>query len=75
VPKAPHPVLRKLGVRIRTLRAAKHWSQEELAHVAGIDRSYMSGVERGIRNVSVLNLTRIAKALGTSLSDLFRSLP
>ena len=67
----PHPILRQLGRRIRDLRAAKGWSQEYLAEEAGIDRSYMSGVERGVRNVSVLNLARIAKALGVHVALLF----
>ena len=53
------------------LRLAKGWSQEVLAEEASIDRSYMSGVERGVRNVSVLNLARIAKALGVHVAFLF----
>jgi transcriptional regulator with XRE-family HTH domain len=69
---APHPLLRRLGTRIRALRAEKGWSQEELADAARIDRSYMSGIERGVRNVSVLSLSRVASALGADLSDLFR---
>ncbi len=45
-------------------------SQEALADLADIDRSYMSGVERGLRNISVLNLERIAKALDVALTEL-----
>lgn len=71
MPKPPHPVLRALGARVRQVRHRRRWSQERLADESGIDRSYMSGIERGVRNVSVLNLTRIAKALGISVSLLF----
>lgn len=67
----PHPLLRQLASRIRDLRAAKGWSQELLAEEAGIDRSYMSGVERAVRNVSVLNLAKIARALGVPIGTLF----
>lgn len=68
---ALHPLLKILGTRIRTLRLAKGMSQEALADAARIDRSYMSGVERGVRNVSVLNLAKIARALGASLAAFF----
>ena len=65
------PLLKSLGSRIRRLRQQKGWSQEALADQAGVDRSYMSGIERGVRNVSVLSLAKIAKALGVPLSTLF----
>jgi transcriptional regulator with XRE-family HTH domain len=45
-------------------------SQETLADMAGIDRSYMSSIERGLRNISVLNMARIAGALGVPLGEL-----
>ena len=67
-----HPILKRLGGQVRQLRARKGWSQEHLADEAGVDRSYMSGIERGVRNVSVLTSAKIAKALGVSLSALFR---
>lgn len=70
MPIRPHPVLRALGQRIRTARAVKGWSQERLADEAGIDRSYMSGIERGVRNISVLKLIRLAKVLGVSGREL-----
>ncbi len=47
------------------------WSQEELADRAGVDRSYMSGIERGVRNLSVLKLARVARALRVPVRDLF----
>lgn len=46
-------------------------SQEELAHRAGVHRTYMGSVERGERNVSLRNIEAIAKALGVSLPELF----
>jgi transcriptional regulator with XRE-family HTH domain len=70
VGKPSHPILRNLGVVIRQLRRQKALSQEALADLAQIDRSYMSSVERGLRNISVLNLARIATALQVPLSDL-----
>jgi transcriptional regulator with XRE-family HTH domain len=45
-------------------------SQEELAHRAGLDRSYMSGIERGVRNVTVLNLQSVARALKVPVREL-----
>jgi transcriptional regulator with XRE-family HTH domain len=72
VSKAVHPILRLLGARIRSLRAQRRLSQEALADLAAIDRSYMSGVERGLRNISVLHAVRIANALEVSLSELLR---
>jgi transcriptional regulator with XRE-family HTH domain len=47
-------------------------SQESLADLADIDRSYMSAVERGLRNVSILNMARIARALGVPLWEMLR---
>jgi len=64
VPKTPHPLLKAIGRQIRAARTARGWSQEVLADEAGIDRSYMSGIERGIRNISVLKLVKIAHVLG-----------
>ena len=60
-----------MGKRIRELRSRKPWSQERLADEAHLDRSYMSGIERGVRNVSVLTVAKIAKALRVSLTTLF----
>lgn len=68
---AKHPALRRLGVRVRDCRREQGISQEALADVAKIGRSYMSGIERGVRNCSVLHLLRIAKALRVTVGDLF----
>lgn len=63
--------LLKLGSRIRSLRRERKLSQEELAHLANVERAYMSRIERGHHNVGVLHVARIAKALKVPLSSLF----
>lgn len=63
---------RKLvGRNIRRIRREKGWSQEKLAFESDVHRTYISGVERGARNPTVLVLGRIADALGVSLTALF----
>ncbi|MFC0211805.1 helix-turn-helix domain-containing protein [Paenibacillus chartarius] len=59
------------GQRIRELRARSGMSQEVLAYRAGLDRTYISGVERGERNVSLVNIGKIAEALQVSVAYLF----
>jgi transcriptional regulator with XRE-family HTH domain len=73
VARNPHPILDSLGVTIRLLRQQRGLSQEALAHLAELDRSYMSGIERGRRNISLLNMARIAGALRVALPDLLTS--
>ena len=70
MPRSIDPLLRTIGATIRTLRHERGLSQEALAELAEIDRSYMSSVERGLRNVSVLNIARIAAALDVPVRDL-----
>jgi DNA-binding XRE family transcriptional regulator len=67
---AGSPVLLKLGVTIRALRLEKGISQEALADIAGIDRSYMGGIERGQQNLTVMNLVRVAAALNLKVHQL-----
>jgi transcriptional regulator with XRE-family HTH domain len=62
--------LTRLGATIRARRKTLGLSQEALAHAAGIDRSHMGKIERGERNVTLLNVTRIAAALERKPSDL-----
>ena len=62
--------LERFGENVRTLRKKRDLSQEELAAEAELDRTYMGGVERGERNLGLLNMVRIAKALGVSASQL-----
>ncbi len=65
--------LREIGLTIRSARKSRKVSQEALADASGIDRSHMGKIERGERNVSVLNLISIAKALETRLSALLEA--
>jgi len=62
--------LAALGQAIRARRREMHLSQEALAHAAGIDRSHMGKIERGERNLTMLNVVRIASALSFSASEL-----
>lgn len=66
----PDKSLRKLGENVRTLRAKKELSQEQLAELAEVDRTYVGGLERGERNATVQTLVRVAKALGVSVAVL-----
>lgn len=61
----------EFGKRVRELRARSGISQELLADRAGLDRTYISGVERGERNISILNIEKIASALNVSIEYLF----
>lgn len=67
-------VLVAVGGAIRLLREAQGISQEEFAALAGIDRSYYGGIERGERNVATINLVRIALALRVEVGSLFPAL-
>jgi len=64
------PVLVAFGQAVRQARDKAGLSQEELAHRAGIDRSYMSSKERGGQNVGMISAARIAQTLGMSLAEL-----
>lgn len=64
--------LKRLGEAVRARRKAAGLSQEALADAAGIDRSHMGKVERGERNVTLLNVLKIAAALHGRASDLLR---
>ena len=66
-----HPVLIAFGLNVRRRREAQDLTQEKLAEKANLDQTYISGVERGVRNPSVLSIVRIAGGLGTTASDLF----
>jgi len=65
--------LKRLGEAVRAARKDRGMSQEALADAAGIDRSHMGKIERGERNVTLLNVTRIAKAIGCKASALLAS--
>jgi len=62
------------GRRVRELRTQRGFSQEELAHRVGIHYTYLGGIERGERNPALINIGRIAQALGISVAELFAPL-
>jgi len=64
------PVLAALGRNVRQQREAKAFTQEKLAERAGLDPTYISGIERGLRNPGIKNVARLAKALGLTTSEL-----
>lgn len=61
----------KIGSRIKELRLLKKLSQEALANIAEVDRTYMTSVENGRRNISVVTLEKILIALGISFKEFF----
>ena len=67
-------VRKKLGARLRAIRTARspRLSQEALAHAAGLERAYVSGVERGEFNVSVDTLVRLARVLRVDVREFFQ---
>ncbi len=68
--KKEQEFLIKLGNKIRQLRTNIGLSQEKLSFECNLDRTYIGSVERGERNISVINLKKIATALNTNLSEL-----
>lgn len=69
--KKHHPELEQLGKNLRRLRKKKGLSQESLAFESKIAQTYISEVEHGKRNISALNLIRIAKVLGVTFDQMF----
>jgi len=69
-----HPALIQLGKNIRNFREKKGVSQEELAHEAGLDRTYIGGAERGERNLTLLSLMKVSTALSIELPELVSGL-
>ena len=61
----------KIGLRIKELREKKDMSQKDLAYTADLDRSYIASIENGQRNVSIINIEKIAVALGVTLKEFF----
>ena len=61
------PVLAALGQNVRQRREARELTQEKLAEKAGLDPTYISGIERGLRNPGIRNVARLAKALGLTI--------
>ncbi|HEX4005478.1 MAG TPA: helix-turn-helix transcriptional regulator [Acidobacteriaceae bacterium] len=68
----PLDVRIRFGRAIRRVREEQQINQEEAAERCHLHRTYYSGVERGVRNVSLVNIERISKGLETTLTDLFK---
>jgi transcriptional regulator with XRE-family HTH domain len=64
----------KIGNRIKELRLLKKLSQEALANIAEVDRTYMTSVERGRRNISIQSLEKILSALEISFGEFFKNI-
>lgn len=71
--RAPSDPRILFGLRLRELRRARGLSQEALAHDAGLDRTYVSSCERGRRNIGLVNIYRLATALGVSPEELLKA--
>ena len=67
-------IMQKLGKRIQELRKTKGLSQEKFALRIEMDRTYFASVESGKRNVSLLNIKKIADGLGVTISELFENI-
>jgi len=63
-------LLRKIGERIKLLRIEAGLSQEKLSFECNLDKTYIGSVERGERNIAIINLSKLAKALNVSISKL-----
>ena len=64
----------KIGNRIKELRDVKKMSQKDLAYVSDLDRSYIASVEKGQRNISIVNIEKIAVALEVALKEFFNTI-
>jgi transcriptional regulator with XRE-family HTH domain len=73
VAKRKDPLLRDVGARVRHCREKRQWTQEDLAERAELDRSYIAGIEAGLRNPSIKAVARIARGLGLTLSALLET--
>lgn len=69
----PEGLQAAFGLAVRDLRRARGWSQEHLAELAGLDRTYVSGLERGKRNPALSTQERLARALGSDLASILRT--
>lgn len=69
--KSPDPVLRRFGFRLKQEREARGMTQEQLAEKATLDRTYLSDVERGFRNIGIKNVVKLATALDVAAGVFF----
>jgi transcriptional regulator with XRE-family HTH domain len=64
----------RFGVAVKKRRLDHGWTQDKLAERAGLDRSFVSGIERGTRTVSIVTLEKIADAFRTTMAELIKDL-
>lgn len=64
--------LERIGMRIRLLRTEKKISQEELGHLSDYDRTYIGGIERGERNITIIALKKLSDALQCDITDILK---
>lgn len=74
MPKRKDPLLRTVGARVRLCREERKWTQEDLAERAELDRSYIAGIEAGLRNPSIKAVAKIARGLGLTPSALLETI-
>ncbi len=67
-------ILKKFGSQIKTFRLEQNLSQEQLAHRANLHRTYIGMIERGEKNITLLNIEKIAKALTINIAELFQKI-
>jgi len=65
-------ILQKFGLRVKELRSTKRITQEDLAELTGLSRQYIGDVERGTRNISLVNIKKIATAFEITLSEFLK---
>ena len=70
-----NPILQAFGSNTRRLRLKRTLTQEQLAELSGLHPNYISGIERGERNLSLINIVRLTRALQCRISDLFTGIP
>lgn len=69
------PILKVFGANARRLRHKRKLSQEQLAELSGLHPNYIGGIERGERNLSLVNIVRLSRALKCRMGDLFAGVP
>jgi transcriptional regulator with XRE-family HTH domain len=69
-----HNISKLFGRRVRELRKNRNLSQERLAEKAGLDRSFMSGIERGVENPTLYTIQAVAEGLGLTVGELMKGL-
>ena len=67
-----YSILKRFGNNVKRLRKSQGWSQENLSHKSGLHRTYIGSIEKGGRNVSLINIERIAKALHVDIETLIK---